>query len=259
MTIRNMASINMAKVNTLIRKGYLLLGIIMAANMFAANEMRAMNLPSVSPNYNNSFQKIREREGNHVRPGAKSEPNIMDKALSKILSWENLINFIGGAVISGANNYFKWWDYNPGKYRQFGCRGWRSKRFLNGMLQIEVNFNAVRGFFWLLPGTYNFIKGFANEEKGDEYFFKHLHVSWLVAIPFLKNRRPLCFITTLIVVFLLQGFVSLPLTLHIPKINLSISISLDSIICGVAGFFLDDKKEVPIKNRVEKDSEIKEA
>ena len=31
----------MAKVNTLIRKGYLFAGVIMAANMFVVNEMRA--------------------------------------------------------------------------------------------------------------------------------------------------------------------------------------------------------------------------
>ena len=37
-----MASLNMAKVNTLFRKGYLLAGVIMAANMFVVNEVKAM-------------------------------------------------------------------------------------------------------------------------------------------------------------------------------------------------------------------------
>ena len=32
----------MAKVNTLIRKGYLLAGVMMAANIFVVNEMKAM-------------------------------------------------------------------------------------------------------------------------------------------------------------------------------------------------------------------------
>ena len=38
-----MASLNMAKVNTLFRKGYLLAGVIMAANMFVLNDMKAMD------------------------------------------------------------------------------------------------------------------------------------------------------------------------------------------------------------------------
>ena len=46
--------------NALFKKGYLLAGVIMAANMFAVNEVKAMNLPSISPNNNNSFQKIRK-------------------------------------------------------------------------------------------------------------------------------------------------------------------------------------------------------
>ena len=37
-----MANMNMAKVSTLFRKGYLLAGVIMAANMFVVNEVKAM-------------------------------------------------------------------------------------------------------------------------------------------------------------------------------------------------------------------------
>ena len=252
-----MAKLNIAKVNTLIRKGYLLAGVIMAANMFTVNEVKAMNSSSSSLNNSNIFQKNGEREGNHVRPGDKSEQNIMDKVLSKILSWEGRINFFGGLFFSAANNYLKLWDYNPGWYRQFGCRGCRSKRFLNGVLQFEVNFiNLGRGAFWLFLGAYNFTKSFTADKKKDKYhkdYLRSLHFSFLVAscvAKFLKQGKSFLPIIAFIVFFLLQGFVSIPLAIHIS--NLSISISLDSLIWGVTGMIL----ELKAKKRREKEREF---
>ena len=228
MTIRNMANMN-----TLFKKGYLFAVVIMAANMFVVNEMKAMNDNRREPEKD-------MKEGNDESTFLK----FLDMTSGFVLKWENLINFIGGAVFSGANNYFKWWDYKPGTYWKLAWFGWRSKRFLKDILQFEINLNAVRGAFWLLPGTYNFIKGFPNN-KGQ--YFEPLHVSFLLACcvdKFLGKENNFVTIIEFIVFFLLQGFVSMPLTLHIPKINLSISISLDSILWGVAGMILDEK-EVP--------------
>ncbi len=39
-----MEKLNMAKVNMLLKKGYLLAGVMMAANIFAVNEMKAMEI-----------------------------------------------------------------------------------------------------------------------------------------------------------------------------------------------------------------------
>ena len=112
------------------------------------------------------------------------------------------------------------------------------KRFLNGIFQFEVNLNVVRGILWLIPGTYNFIKGIVSEQYKGRDYFTPLHVSCLVAD--LIDKDPwstLAFIG----VFLIQGFGSMPLTFHIS--NFSISISLDSMIWGVIGLFLDKKDD----------------
>ena len=237
-----MKSLNMASINTLIRKGYLFAGVIIAANIFVVNEMKAME----------DIQQEHEKDAKEGNDGS-TFLKFLDMTSGFVLKWENLINFIGGAVISGANNYYKWWDYKPGTYCKSVWFGLRSKRFLKDILQFEVNFNLGRGFFWLIPGAYNFIR--YSTVRDAEKCIESLYVSFLLAdrvFDFFDEKLP-AFIITLIVSFLVQGFVSMPLTLHIPKINLSISISLDSIIWGVVGFFLD-KKEVPIKgdNQIDK-------
>jgi hypothetical protein len=127
----------------------------------------------------------------------------------KVLYYENTINLIGGTVSSVANNYFKLWDYNPGWYRQFGCLGWKSKRFLYGVLQFEVNFNLGRGAFWAIPNIIKLIMIKTSKEGK-----KNGNFSWTLF--FFSD--------------ILRGFTSMPLTFHISKFNFSISISLDSII-----------------------------
>ena len=215
-----MAKLNIAKVNTLIRKGYFLAGVIMAANMFIGNEMRAMNLnknhfTEEKKNIKKELKELNElkeknKEIKQVIEELGKDVNKLNKKNAKIkkqkktggqgfrnflLSHENLINLIGGAVFSVFNNYFKWWDYNPGTYCKFVWLGLRSKRFLKDILQFEVNFNAVRGIFWSLK----------KKKEGSLVSF------------FIKD-------------ILLRGCISMPLTLHLPKINFSMSISLDSIL-----------------------------
>ena len=255
-----MEKLNMANINMLIKKVYLLAGVIIAANMFVVNDVRAMKQEDKNNNIiiNNDDIKDNENEKENfiIR--------VLDMTSGFVLKWENLFNFIGGAVFSGANNYFKWWDYKPGKYWQFGCVGWRSKRFLNDILQFEVNFiNLGRGGFWLLPGAFYHIKNCAYKndktkarEKGKNFYISTLFAELIEKKVKNKTIVKITVYTLFPLVFLLQGFLSIPLTVHIPKINLSISISFDSIIWGVIGFFLDGKEEQPNKENPNEKNEI---
>ena len=158
--------------------------------------------------------------------------------LGILLYYENYINLIGGTVSSVANNYFKLWDYNAGGYLnlRIGCLGWRTKKFFD-IVQVGINLNLGRGISWVILGAYNFIKFFTVKDEQKEGYVIPLYFSFLVA-NFIED--PLAFNIALIAVFLLQGFLSIPLTFHIS--NFSISISLDSMIWGITGFFLDKGK-----------------
>ena len=272
----------MANMSTLFRKGYLLAGVIMAANMFVVNEMKAMkeennnivkkeeeiniekkeeeinklkqkieDLKKQKQNIKYSDEKIKEMEQQLEEMNKRRESGVQN-ILDKVLSWENTINLIGGAAFSVANNYFKWWDYNPGKYRKLGCFGWRSGRLIN-IFQIDINLNLGRGILWLIPGTYNFIKASTAEEEGmDELYLQPLHFSYLVADSVSSkffNDSILPFRIALIFFFLLQGFVSAPLAIHIS--NFSISISLDSMLWAGIGKFLDKTEEKKEGNKNE--------
>ena len=217
-----MVKLNMANMNTLFRKVYFLAGVVMAANMLVVNEVKASDSEDTYKIDSNANQEQDEnkKEGNS---------GVVQGFLNLLLSHENIINLFGGLAFSCVNNYFKWWDYNPGWYGQFGCFGWRSGRFIKDIFQFEVNFiNLGRGAFWTILGTYNLIKGLKKEDCA-----KSLYVSYLVAV--LINKKHMSRIA-LIGVFLIQGFISLPLTLHF--FNFSISLSLDSMIWGVIGIFL---------------------
>ena len=254
-----MASLNMAKVNTLFKKGYLLAGVIIAANMFVVNEMMAMNKEEISgqnnqqsfpgmyqpitypnPDTNNINQEI-----NKDVPAPQPEGNFFYNLFFGLLSCEGCINFFGGALFSVANNYLKWWDYNPGGYcnLRIGCLGLRSKRFLNGMLQFEGNLNLIRGGLWLIAGVIDFLW----------YFMKrgitNTNTAALIMLKILKEVKgnEIKFGFFYSILFLVQGFVSIPLTLHFSKF--SISIYLDSLIWGLTGKILEKKvvSGVPIK------------
>ena len=221
-----MAKLNIANMNTLFRKGYLLAGVMMAANMFVVNEIKAMEAPTKEendPEKNkelntkidsslkitniNEIEKIgTETQKKNDVPGT----NIFEK----VLSYENIINLFGGLAFSCVNNYFKWWDYNPCWYGQFGCFGWKSKRFLYDVVQFEFNFNLGRGALWSFIHIMNRIKTSGESEKDDSF-------PWISF--FLKD--------------ILRGFTSMPLTFHIS--NFSISLSLDSIIWwGIIDHFI---------------------
>ena len=232
-----MAKLNMVKVSTLIRKGYLLAGVIMAANMFVVNEMKASANESESED-NKLIDMVEKDEGKKTL-FLENVLNFVEWVLYYVLSYENSINFIGGAVFSGANNYFKWWDYNPGKYSKLGCFGWRSGRLIKDIFQVDININLGRGILWLIPGTYNYIKAYAKKE---EDYIRLLHFSYLVAERVYEffTAKKLAFKTTLIGFFLLQGFVSVPLAIHIS--NFSIAVSLDSMLWAGIGKFLDKGK-----------------
>ena len=208
----------MVKVSTLIRKGYLLAGVMMAANMFVGNEMKAteggntgnpfsselqMNLNSNKELNNNStniegYRRIEETESENLDvTGDQFAPSILDKLLYRLLFWENRINFFGGIIVSGFNNYFKLWDYNPGIYFKLGCLGWRSKSLLNGIFQFDINLNLGRGVLWTT-------------------FF------WLNYTTMPK---------IMIIARLIVEFISIPLAIHIHGFD--ISIAFDSILFTV--------------------------
>ena len=261
-----MASLNMAKVNTLFRKGYLLAGVIIAANMFTMNEVKASiassgyiggqteteikNQQESSQKSDPNTQKIKFQDSSDI-PAPQPKQEIFGSLLFGLLSHENLINFFGGLFFSVANNYLNLWDYNPGLYcnLRIGCLGLRSKRFLNGMLQFEGNLNLIRGTLWLIPGVIDFVWYFIKERRANT------NTAALIMRKILKqvNGNETKFGFFYSIFFLVQGFVSIPLTLHFSKF--SISISLDSLIWGLTGMILEKKvlAGVPIEGAEKKD------
>ena len=260
-----MEKLNMANMSTLFRKGYLLAGVVMLLNMFVVKEVMAMEGGStgnpfsselqMNPNSNNELNNNSTNiEGYRRIEGTESEkldvtedqfaPSILDELLYRLLFWENRINFFGGIIVSGFNNYLKLWDYNPGVYRQFGCIGWRYKRSLYEVLQFEVNLNLIRGAFWLIPGIIGFIQ-YANGKEDPIILLRS--TAGLITMKILstneewekKSKVSFGFGVSYFIFFILQVFISMPLTFHIS--NFSISISLDSMIWGITGFFLDKK------------------
>ena len=227
-----MAKLNMANMNVLFKKGYLLAGVMMAANMFVVNKVKAMEDEKLI-----DIKNIKKEVKDKDKEGEKSG---VQNILNKVLSWENTINLIGGAAFSVANNYFKWWDYNPGSYWKLGCLGWRSGRHIKDIFQIGINLNLGRGILWLIPGTYNYIKSCTAEEAKSTAYIIPLYFSSLVADRVsnkIFNDNKLAFTIALIGFFLIQGFVSVPLAIHIS--NFSIAVSLDSMLWAGIGKFLD--------------------
>ena len=136
-----------------------------------------------------------------------------------VLTYENYINLIEEAVFSGLNNYFKWLDYNPGWYWQFGCLGWRSKRFLYGVLQFEFNFNLGRGAFWTIIGI--IVDIIFNVQAKTTVA---MYVATKAKSDGLIPEAAYFFVT------LFQGLISTPLTVHIAKFDFHISFSIDSLL-----------------------------
>ena len=232
-----MAKLNMAKVNTLIRKGYLLAGVMMAANIFVVNEMKAME--------NDEKNEGKEEEDKNNKKNFFTHDSSKDTTI-KILFRENYVNLIGTLALSGFNNYLKWWDYNPGTYCKFVWFGWRSKRFLNDILQFEVNLNVIRGVLWLIPGYLFFFV-----QQGYFIYTQNTACSLTISSLFTlarNNRKGRLEITNEFLMkviafplFILQGFISAPLTLHLSIF--SIAISLDAILWELVAIWARKKKE----------------
>ena len=247
-----MEKLNMANMNTLFRKGYLLAGVVLAANMFVVNEVKASEnnkeKENITPNDNGKLIPVGDsNELDYFNKKYENASFLIKGVLYRVLSSENYINLIGGVISSVANNYLKWWDYNPGKYSKLGCLGWRSGRLIKDIFQFDININLGRGGFWLIAGIIDF---FIPDENRENKFLDIMCTSFNVRMIIFINFKSEIITTLSLIsqtaVFLLQGFVSVPLAIHIS--NFSISISLDSIIWMGIGKFL----ELVIKNMEEK-------
>ena len=218
-----MASLNMAKVNTLFKKGYLLAGVIIAANIFVGNEMMAMETnPQEEENekYMKNENHEQQKENKEDSGIPIKDASLLKRGLNFVLKYENTFNFFGGLFFSVANNYLKLWDYNPGGYwnLRIGCLGLRSKRLLNGMLQFGGNLNLGRGAFWLIPGVFELMRYVKGQNKPRK------STACLIMLKILgkvRNNEPK-FGFFYSIFFLVQGFVSIPLTLHFSKFSISI-------------------------------------
>ena len=231
----------MAKVSTLFKKGYLLTGMIMAANMFVVNEMKAMNSPydkkdglmaTEEKEQNFGKEEKKKKKNNNNKKNFFTQDSTKDTTMN-ILFWENYFNSFFTLALSGFNNYFKWWDYNAGGYcnLRIGYLGWRTKKFFD-IVQLDFNLNLGRGALWLIPGyLFFFIQGGCSRYKYEtacsfviSLQFSPTRYDDTSEIRIKKHFRRKVIAFSL---FILQGFISAPLTFHI--FNFSISISLDSI------------------------------
>jgi len=222
--------------NTLFRKGYLLAGVVMAANMLVVNEMKAMETRDPEIDEQNLQGQIpvftKKKEGDHKK---KQGP------LDILLSGENYFNLFGTLALSCANNYFKLWDYNAGGYLnlRIGCLGWRTKKFFD-IVQLDFNLNLWRGIGWLIPHIIKFRQSLTKAEIKDTTENKPNEEG--LEIKSVSNVSPW---VSFLFKGILRGFVSAPLTFHIS--NFSIAISLDSILWEfvIGRFFDEDKEEKP--------------
>jgi len=224
--------------NTLFREGYLLAGVIMTANMFVVNEVKASDANNNDDN-TNRYNIMQEGTENNEEKGKEGKIFGVQVFLDKVLSYENTINLIGGTVSSVANNYFKLWDYDAGRYFKLGCRGWRSKKFLNDILQFDINLNCVRCAIWMIATFFESYKYI----KGQIAPIELTCTASVIMNSIMNNSWVLSFVGVNLFFFLssFQGFVSVALAIHIS--NFSISVSLDSIIWGGIGKFLELKLE----------------
>ena len=268
----------MANMNTLFRKGYLLAEVMMAANMFAVNEVRATDDRTAAPLLTNNPMTTSQNNGNPFQsemPQGDTKPpygndhktsneeinnlhiqtmenfnqeqkkQAVQNFFDRLLSLENYTIFFGSLALSGANNYFKWWNYDAGRYREFGCVGYRTKRFLNDMLQLEVNLNVIRGVLWLIPGSLFFVvQGYSNHKINTACSFTFSLLLFLTINNGTVDAKIEKKLHTKVIAFflsILQGFASAPLTFHLSKF--SISISLDSIIWELVAIWARKKVE----------------
>jgi len=238
--------------NTLFKKGYLLAGVMMAANMFVVNEVKASEDGQIEQKKEETKEgeietKLEIKDFTKQENNEEGEANKKQSPLDKFLSCENYFNLFGTLALSCANNYFKLWDYNAGGYLnlRIGCLGWRTKKFFD-IVQLDFNLNLGRGALWLIPGIFGFMQYRKKEERpiilNSTAGLITMKILYTNEEDFKKNNSGFGFVVSYFIFFILQGFVSAPLTFHIS--NFSISISLDSILWEfVIERFFKDKDE----------------
>ena len=161
----------MAKVNTLIREGYLLAVVVIVANMFVGNEMKAMNkdkkdeillekvnnMPepptNTNPDVNIQKNKILQEKDKTTEQKIRIKnafPIGPCKYIGFLLQWENTINLVGGALFTLANGLYNFYENKPSFYFDGLFAGWNSNPFARGYLQFCPNINLGRGILWLV-------------------------------------------------------------------------------------------------------------
>ena len=251
----------MAKVSTLIRKGYLLAGVIMAANMLVVNEIKAMkeddNINNITED-NKNTEKIDIKSFFYIGPC---------KYIGFLLQWENTINLVGGALFTFANGLYNFYENKPSFYFDWLFAGWNSNPFANGYLQFCPNINLGRGIFWLVmhytqtilirPYFENIIKDLTvirGMEKISAGKFANLYCLYFfceytpllignIVVENMKSdnkKKDKIYNFILFLLRLLQNFVSVPLRIHLPS-RFSISIAFDAIMWMVVTHFVVGK------------------
>ena len=251
----------MANMNTLIREGYLLAVVVIVANMFIWNEVKAMNDEEKTGNLGtasqvntssdlnmNELKKTIEKENEWFEIDKKKK--AVRYFFGRLLSWENYVNFFGTLALSCFNNYFKWYDYDAGSYFKLGCLGWRFKRLLNGIFQFDGNFNLGRGISLGFLGFWFLFVQKCNSASVKKNLSSIVISSLFFLIINNENRQEQLIMAEMknqdyirrIAFFLLilQGFISAPLTFHFS--NFSISISLDAILWELVTIWARKKK-----------------
>ena len=260
----------MAKVNTLFSKVYLLAGVMMAANMYIVNEMRATDQMDSEEKKNQEISILNNQEN-----ATGENINIKDvfyigpcKYIGFMLQWKNTINFVGGTLFTFANGLYNFYENKPSFYFDWLFAGWNSNPFAKGYLQFCPNINLGRGIFWLVmfytqdnlmhPYYIKIIKfllgkGVKNEKAINYFVQSYFFVLFSEYTPFVignnlvknmqKDNRKKNYKFIYLSLILLQNFVSVPLLINLTS-KFTISIAFDSIMwMVVTHFVISDKRE----------------
>lgn len=242
----------MASVNMVIRKGYLLAEVVMAANMLVVNEMKAMKEET---NENNEEKNQNNKQFDEVGDGEKINIDFYFakcEYIGFLTMWKNTINLVGEALFTFANGLYNFYDNKPSFYFDYYFAGWNSNPFAKGYLQFCPNINFGRGIFWLVMGylTTYLLNSYCEEIRNGTTNKNARHNVTAYFITF-KDYTPwaigskLCNImqmegNNLYFIYhfirLLQNFVSIPLIINFTS-KFTISIAFDSIIWIVMSHF----------------------
>ena len=263
-----MANINMANVNMLIEKCYLLAGMVIAANMFIMNEVKAMDEKNIQEEY---IKKIKEKDAAEYNKAKEKLEKIYCgpcKYIGYLLQWKNTINTVGGALFTSANGLYNFYENKQGSYFDMVFAGWNSKPFAKGYLQFCPNSNSGRAIFWAImwlvqdcllsshndKPTNELLKAMdeSQEEKNKtarnlirsyrlrfyEYTPNIIRNKILIKLKWHNNNKhPFLGKFLFLFIKLFQDMVSLPLIINFTS-RFSISIALDSIIWMVVTYFI---------------------